>query len=289
MTKNIFVSVVLLLFISLCPHPGWAGSNDNVSPSIEDVIANHHFIWIGEIFTDGNAKVLCVDTDKHEYALWSPISDRLSVTASAKQMMSVPISEKCAHPNLHGLGTNEELNHMIVNRLPIGGIKPNDSSHSNFSNGATLSLVFDDPSSHCTSSLVSYFTLTYRDGTADSFYIVVRLSEPRQYVVKKGCDDSGDETQTLSEEFDSIAQLASVDLGNGKTLLYSYDTRIHRPVALIIRALPKSVWSSDRNVFIIPTSVLRPSLIKDGRQIKDLSVRYNALLKAIKEFTKKTN
>jgi hypothetical protein len=275
-------ALALLLLFSLCPHQSLAVNHSDATSDIQDVIATHHFIWIGELFTDGTDKLLCVETEGRAYGLWNPLSDHLSATIPEEQMKTAPISDKCAHRGLHGSANNQELNNMMVNRLPIGGVR--DGRHVNFSGGATLSLNLDGYSARCDLSLASYFTLTQQDGTTYSFYIVVRFKHPQLYVADE-CDDSGDEKQELMQEFDSISQLFSVDLGDGRTLLYSFanrNTRYERgPVILIVRAIPHAVWSSDDTVFIIPKDLLRPLLLKDGWKIRDLPTRYNALLKAI--------
>jgi hypothetical protein len=283
---------VLSLYCLFIPFlfSGSARAATAPTDDIEDIIAKHHFTWIGNIFTDGTVKFLCVETDNHEYGLWNPLTDHLSATIPEKQRQSASIDEKCEHPGLHWLGTDQELNHMMVNRLPIGGVPANDTSHSNFGDGATLSLVFDMYSKRCGPNLASYFTLTHRDGKTDSFYIVVRFKRPQLYVAEN-CDDSDDPKQELILDLDSIWQLNSVDLGDGRTLLFSNTNRYapygRGPVVLIVREIPNSVWSSDGNVFIIPTNLLRPQLMKDRWRIKDLSVRYNALLRVIGKLPQK--
>jgi len=272
-------ALALFLVFSLCSHQSLAANEIRKTSDVEDVIATHHFIMIGDIFTDGTDKFLCVETEAHEYGLWNPKNDHLSTTTPEVKVKDAPLSDKCTHSGLHGLGTNQELNHMMVNMLPIGGIKPNDSSHANFSAGATLSLKSDPYSKFCGPNLSSYFVLTRRDGTLKSFYIVVRFKQPQLYAANN-CDDSGDAQQTLMVQFDSIWQLSSVDLGNGKTLLFSYAATPRPPVILIVKAIPDSLWS-DENVFIIPENLLKPLLMKNGSNVKDLTVRYSALLTVI--------
>jgi hypothetical protein len=280
--ESFLQAMVLMAFLGFYSPQSLAATGTGQTSGIVDVVAAHHFIWIGNIFTDGHSKFLCVETEAHEYGLWSPLDDHLSATIPEARREAASNDEKCAHPGLHWVGTDQEVNHMGVNTLTSGGVAPNDTSHSNFSGGATLSLISDGYSSRCGLNLANYFTLTRRDGTNDSFYIVVRFTRPQLYVAEH-CDDSEADKQELVQEFGSIWNLESVDLGDGRTLLFSYAKPAMSPVILILKTLPASVWS-DGNVFIVPKDFLRPHLINDGWKIGELAVRYDALMKVIGQY-----
>jgi len=276
-----FWLLLLSIFFSLSAWQSSVADETAKVMGVEDIIAKHSFVWIGEAFTDGTNKFLCIETDEHRYALWNPVDDTLSAAVPEKDVMSAPISAKCPHQALHGREVNQLLNHTMVSSLPVGGIKSHDVSDTNFGNDATLSVVFDNPSNHCGSSLKSYYTITYADGRAESFYIVTRLKKPQKYTVEGWCDGANGIKQEVAQHFDTIRSLESIALANHKTLIFSRDSRALKPIALVIERVPTSVWASDDNVFIIPQSILRPLLVKDGWQIFDLNDRYRALLSVI--------
>ncbi|HAM51854.1 MAG TPA: hypothetical protein DCP92_14645 [Nitrospiraceae bacterium] len=258
----------------------WAGAelqstSDNSAKSrseiqgtqVEDMIKKWHFKWIGDIYSDGHDKLLCVGTENNQSAYWNPVKDSLSA----------PLKEKCgASPKLSVLKVG------VFQKLP-NGLTDLCCTDNSFGNGAKIYLESDGSSAHCgPGNFLFYYTVENKNGSTDSFYIIHRSNIP--IIVEEGiyCEDG---PQKIEEYFDSPNSLATIDIGNGRTLLFGPASGLrppwfdNYPILLVLTSIPKSTWASDRNIFIVPRKDLESGL----RFEHNLAARYKAVLRAIGE------
>jgi hypothetical protein len=100
---------------------------------------------------------------------------------------------------------------------------------------------------------------------------------------QRSCDEEGP-TMGIAQNFDAPGTIETIDIGNGRTLLFAPSGNDlpfwdNYPVLLEVTSIPKSVWTSDKNIFLVP----RKDLEKAFRFENNLTKRYNAVLKAIGE------
>lgn len=257
----------LLLGLLSCQLLAAAGND----PDVEDLYEKHHFLSVGDMYTDGHAKLLCVETSPKKYSLWNPADDSFSFPTE-KESCSVK-------QNFHSL-----FDMIRPIQLP-GGPPETPPNQSSFSGGA----IYEDDhglSGNCGPNQTTSYAVIYRNGATESFYLVVRLKKPKTKEIGEDCDGP---PEKIVQQFDtdSVIFLNSVDLGNGKSLIYEmFDERPHdgdpvQPILLLVKKLPKTVWSSNRNIFIVPGSYLSKSLSWEAGF--NLARRYKSVLDAIGE------
>lgn len=255
--KMPMMTFLLGLFVILSAHQAMAESENGSGLNIEDVIQRQHFLAFTDFYTNGQRKYLCVETEPHLYALWNPVDDSLSAPS--------PKSD-C------GAGSKFHSPFNLVQMAPM-------HDESSFSGATSIHRDDNSPANNCGSNLRTFYTVTYRNGIKDSFYIVARLRSPMTFEIGAMCDAPA---QKIVQQFDTPLMLCSTDLGNGKTLIFSYEHRYAEPILLLIKTLPKSVWASEgRNLFIVPASRLSHAL--SWKTSGDLGKRYKALMDQIKE------
>jgi hypothetical protein len=249
--------------------PVSVASDRGQNSDVEDVIANHHFISFGDMYTDGNEKFLCVQTKDHKWAWWNPVSDTLSVPFDMKNCSIIK--------DFYSMGLDLHLINNLVQSAGYSAMMPGFDG-SSFSGGVIHS-GDNNPANHCGPNLRTFYTVLQRDKTEDSFYLVARLKKPEISEVGPYCEAPA---QKIYQHFDTVGMLCSTDLGNGKTIIYSYGSRYSQPVLLLINTLPKTVWSSNsRNVFLVPASYISQDL--SWKAGPDIERRYKALMDVIKE------
>jgi hypothetical protein len=281
MTSNVtiekyllMIAAIALLFLNI-DSTCWAGTDGQASTGnttkyqasvknsqVKDLIKEWHFKAIGDVFLDGQNRVLLVRTENNQSAFWNPLTNTLSA----------PLNLPWGHsPKLPFL--NAAVHHKMS-----GSLKPWPSDNS-FANGAKI-YQEGGSSGHCGPNFVFYYTVENKDGSTDSFYIITRCYKPVTY---ESCDEEGP-TMGIAQNFDAPITIETIDIGNGRTLLFAPSGNDlpfwdNYPVLLEVTSIPKSVWTSDKNIFLVP----RKDLEKAFRFENDLAIRYNAVLKAIGE------
>lgn len=216
-----------------------------------DLNAKWHFISIGDWYSDGKDNLLCVQTATEKYAFWNPRTDTLSA----------PLDRKCEP------GRGRRL------------IEPTDSGpvKLSFSGIAT---------GRCSEMFNSYSSVSFPDGDEGSFYVIKRLKEPElsnQYRCIPPRD--GKKFWQVFSQIDA----ALVNVGDNKLLLYAdveamsgmcsaCISTFAQPTLLLLRAVPKTVWSSNQDVFIVPKQVLDDAV---ADQSDDVLSQYQAVMKVI--------
>ena len=153
---------------------------------------------------------------------------------------------------------------------------------SSFSGATEIHVTQGRNSAHCGGpNLNSFYTVTYSNGTTQSFYLVVRYIKMNEHTTGRWCEGWEDHKSGLLQRFDEESRLSSDDLGNGQTLIRASGVKkVVGDVLLLVNGLPHAVWSSNRNVFVIPMPLLKPELDKAD---DDWGRRYKALLEVIHE------
>ncbi len=145
-----------------------------------------------------------------------------------------------------------------------------------------------------------YVAIKYPDGATDEFYVVVRFKKPleEKFPIEEQevYDYNIGKWKSLFINFTTASRLSTVELDSGETLLYSNggndgDYSYMQPLLLKIKFFPKplrSVWSSNRNIFIFPKSMMPTQLDESGlfdhlEEIENMDKRYEALLEIIGE------
>ena len=241
------------LFLVL-PYPATAAN-------IEDKADELHINAIGDLFTDGKDKLLCVKTEAGKYVLWN-------------------LSDNTMSPAINGVCRPSDKLHALN---PLITFDPNNetidsNSIKNFNDDARIVFVSDGSTNNCGSSLRTYFRVIHTNGSQEPFYLVTRLKNPQDYRVEAWCDGADGKAQAVSQIFDTVMNLSSVDLGNGLTLLYSYDSRSTRPIAFTIHSIPDSVIAINSDLFLVPASLMHSQLIAED----NLAAKYAILLKTLK-------
>jgi hypothetical protein len=229
-------------------------------PQVRDIIKKWHFTGILDMYSDGQKNLLLVGTENDQLAFWNPADDTLSP----------PLDEGCKK-NLSAC-TNG-LHHLktLVTNKPIEGVKPVPWDTS-FGGGAMIYMHTEYPQP----SFTHYYTVQNRDGSTDNFYIICRRMKPSRYHGSRG---EVTREHKIYQTFDAVPFLCSTDIGNGRTLLYAGSDELY-PVLIELTTIPKSIWSADGNVFLVPTEILAPRLKEAGNNWR---ARYNAVLRVIGE------
>ena len=229
-------------------------------PAIIDVAEKLKLISVGDFYRIGNKTLVCVEDSTHTKFLWDP----------ADQNGSPPPSGGCRPPE--GVG----FANALVELPPVEGYIPVPHI-TGVSGGA--SIVRNSPGfTHCDPNLMDYFTVSWPNGSSYSFYVIVRVKKPLKVTLDASCESAGGKERVSYQNFDQIATLSSIDVGNGTTLLSGYNGEASEPVLLQVRAFPQSMWSSNHNVFIVPRAMLEPMLKEAGNEA---AKRYEALRRAI--------
>jgi hypothetical protein len=233
---------------------------------IEDVLATHHFISFDDLYTNGTDPLLCVETESHKYALWNPVSDTLSQESDEKCKPSSSLKEF----------------HTMISWRPLQGVPKSLAQHdTSFSEASEIYFVVDGGSPHCGSG-DAYYTITFLDGSLYSFYFVVRLIKPREATINTMCEYAWDDPRKSYQESYTSETIHSVDIGNGRTLMYAYGRRVadYPSVLMIVKRMPNaSIWvSQTKDAFIIPKFMLSPLLEKAGAHPADRQAAVATLL-----------
>ena len=246
-----------LFWFAAVPALGGTGSEAD----IVDVAAQRHFIRTDDFYADGQGRLLlCVQTENRQWALWDPRKDSLAA----------PVGQKCEAPS--GL---RRFNPM-VRWPPVEGAIQAVADSSSFSHAASIH-ADSGGTTNCGPNLASFFTVTYPNGSRESFYLIVRLDRPVSLPLNAWCESAGGHERDYRQFYDVAPVIDSIDLGNGSTLL-SGRRDGQEPVLLIVRRLPRSVWSSNGDIFVVPQLTLGPLLEAAG---SDFDARYAAMKKLI--------
>jgi hypothetical protein len=260
------VTSIISLILILSPSRVWSANGVNQSLEIEDVVTTRHLIPVGDLYTDGKNKYLCVQTEDRRYALWNPADGNLSHFSEKK---NCEISS-----DLHNIRFSMVNGLRYCNNLPA-------NCAASFSNGNIYSDSEGGAGGHCVSLLFdAYYRVVYSDGTTNEFYLLRKLLKPREYTLREWCDAANGKAQHVTLNYD-VPQISSVDIGNGKTLLFSYGhDDISAPFMLIVSKLPDTVWSSARTVFLIPKRLILPGFPRTGLSLIN---QYNLFLQEMGE------
>jgi hypothetical protein len=253
------VYIILNLLFALFSTCARADSNNEENPIIVDASKSHNFISIGDLYTDGKNKYLCVGTPGKKFSLWNPVSDIVSVSTQIKGCE--------IRPDLR-------LMNPLVGPQPLKGLTNQTNKDVGFGSDA---MIYSISAQNCSPNFTNYFKLKYKSGDDIEFFIISRVKAPVVDDIGEYCEYSNGTKWSVTEKFRDIWNLASIDLGNGRSLLYSYDNSLSQPVLLIVRGIPKKLWSSNGNIFIVPKELLAPKLDKASNIIG----RYKAVLAVI--------
>lgn len=257
-----------LFFLALILSPGSAGAAQGADQAsgIEDVIATRHLVPVGDLYTDGKSKFLCVQTKDGKFALWDPADGALS---------NVSDNKKCeVSSELHEVRFIMTNGKLYCDHLPA-------NCEARFSNGKIYSAT-DFGAPRGGPLFDYYYRVIHSDGTSSEFYLLRKSLKPRELTYPDWYDSSNGKARCVTLNYD-VPLLESVDVGYGKTLLYSYgydDSTV--PVMLLVSKLPDRVWSSAGAVFLIPKQLLPPAFIRSGWNLTD---QYNAFLQIMGEPT----
>jgi hypothetical protein len=150
-------------FALIGSFPCFGGTTKDASDPINNLAPTYDARAIGDLYTDGINKFLCIVT-KSDRATMLNLSAGTSFDLSASRCPSTLI----AHiPNV----TLRALNPIIDSAK---------EGKANFVSGSTVSMQFDNPTNHCGSNIRDYYTVTYSDGSERSFYVAVRLQKPTE-------------------------------------------------------------------------------------------------------------
>jgi hypothetical protein len=250
--------LTLLGFLWFAAVPALGGTGSEAD--IVDVAAQRHFIGTDEFYVDGQGRLLlCVQTENHQWALWDALRDSLAA----------PVGQKCEAPS--GL---QRFNPM-VRWPPVEGAIQGVADSSSFSHAASIHSD-SGGATNCGPNLASFFTVTYPNGNRESFYMIVRRDRPVSLHLNAWCESAGGQERDYRQSYDVLPVIDSIDLGNGSTLL-SGRRDGQTPVLLLVRRLPRSVWSSG-DIFVVPQSTLGPLLAAAG---SDFDARYEAMRKLL--------
>jgi hypothetical protein len=83
--------------------------------------------------------------------------------------------------------------------------------------------------------------------------------------------------QSVTQEYETVSNLASIALDQKRTLIYSLGHRFIRPVIFIIKGIPNNIWGSKYKVYLIPKKEMDGALAGS----LDWQTRYKAVLDLI--------
>jgi hypothetical protein len=252
---------LLLLALILSPSRAEVAPATDQTAGIEDVVTTRHLIPAGDLYTDGTNQFLCVRTQNGEYALWNPADGSLSKASGNK---NCDISS-----NLRS------VKFTLVNAFGYCEALPANCEAS-FSNARVYSVSAG--TGKCGPIYDYYYRVFYSDGSTSEFYLIKKLLKPRNIAVSEWCDGADGKSLSVIRNYEN-ALLNSVDIGDGRTLMYSYGVDdLTVPVLLIVSKLPDAVWSSAGAVFLIPKRLLLPEGMKFD---DDPNKPYEAILRIV--------
>jgi hypothetical protein len=240
-------------FTLICPSPSSTAAVIEGNPDIEDVNIRYHFVSLGDLYTDGRGKYLCVQVNHENFSLWNPLTGVLSPQSKNKCEIGSNLRQMSA---LVTSVSGEETNRSI------------SSKDTSFGSDGSLSTDFESHN-NCGQNFSNYFKLNQKGKQQNGFYIISRLKAPITISTEGQCN----ENESVTQYYDEVQMINSVYLGNDTTIIYSYQTRFVDPLILLVHKIPTSVWSSRNNVFIIPQHTLSQNL----NGANDLLSRYKAV------------
>jgi len=229
---------------------------------------------VGDVITDGHARFVCVEDNKH----WAYL---MNVT-TYKRTRYLPFaggSAGCSSRLPADLKrVNTSVQYATVQTIADFPLR----SEASFS-GARILLRNAGAARVCGPNLPFYYTVNYPNSSY-SFYLIVRLKTPLQLHIASYCANVA--TDAAKPGIDRVYQfyfgdeglIQAIDTGNGATLLIDGNSNATEPVLLTVKSLPATVWSSQQNIFIVPRDVLDPVLQQAGL---DPVKRFEALMAVI--------
>jgi len=237
---------------------------------IEDVVKKYNLLEVGtysgDLYSDGKDVFVCVQTDDRKFSLWKPRDDTWSERTE----------KNCVIPDgLHRVIGQVQLS--VIDKMPPDVVAPLRAISATYAGGAQIYGDRDLTDNRCGPNITMYFTLKYNNGKGYSFYIISSAGNYREISINTRCWSSKSGTVKLKQEYGDVGTLQALDIGDGRTILYTRTVE-NRPILLLVTDLPETMWSSGRDVFLVPRSALLPELKKAGGNVL---ARYQALLKAI--------
>ena len=228
------------------------------TPDVIDVASKEGFISVGDLYTNGAEFFMCVQRRSGDFSLWNPVTGEASS----------PIAGKCNLPT----GFHYIINNITYPQLGSG------KQIGNASFGGAIQIVRRTTGiNNCGPNYTDYISITMNDGTREEYYVISRLKSKFTPKIPDECENALAPNASFAENFTDVNSMGSTDLGDGRTLLFSFD-RSAQLVLLLISKLPSTVWSSNGNVFLVPRQILAPQLDNAG---SDEEGRYRALLRVI--------
>ncbi len=231
-------------------------------PAVVDLADRLGIESVGDFIKTNGRVFLCVQSAEHRELLWNP-DDTTSLRGA---------SNGCRVPP-GGRFTN-----ALVDYPPEEGVTaiPRETGFA----GAQSITLATTGTTKCGPILPLYYRVAL-PGRAASFYLIVRLKKAVTLSLPQQCREEVGDGHTYAFEFAEVATLSSLDLHDGKTLLYGWHADAAKPALLLVHLLPSTVWSSQaRDVFLIPQEILGPLLQAAG---PNPGKRYRALLNVIGE------
>lgn len=264
-------TVIIITLIVLTIECGAA------SGQVDNVIKKYHFTRIGHMYSDSQNYLLLVRTEDKQWAFWNPVTDAISPLE--KQCQQVDRDGNMPSTCVNSLGLRSVGAIVTLRYLKTMPKKPFNADTS-FSGGDIFADSTNEGNAKWGPNFMDYFTVEFKNNLTQKFYMIQKRTKPSHYEDPAYCDgDWCNRHRKIDQKFDTVTGLSSLNIGDGRTLLFDPDNPYGYPILLVVTSIPKDVWSSDGNVFIIPAEILLPKLHEATST--NLVARYKAVLDVI--------
>lgn len=147
--------------------------------------------------------------------------------------------------------------------------------------------VIEDTTARCARNMNAFYEIRFNSGDIYQFYIVQRLSRPRDAVLDVFCEAAQGKEIRVTQDYDVVGLLACITLSGDRTLLVSSGEReLAKPFAILIKNVDdfqnvrSRISKLSDDVILIPRSLISEELRSAGGDIRE---RYSVFERAIKE------